>query len=489
MSTIIKVAVAYFCIGLSLFTSPLLGGFGLRAATTVSEDALVVFLDETAEINISDSIFLALKNTGESTIRIANPNTTFGRSQLTFLFEEIATKKSFNATLTGSAEFWHEQDQKELKLLTIPKGETTWLEIPLFSDSRAWSNLLKTNSGSMFRIRVVLDGTELQGAKGKDLWRGQVRSNQISVLVKSRILETPRDYLANGKSEKVIDLIKANRSLIKSVDELGWTLLHYAAMFDDSKVLGWLLQNGADVNAIGNLGCTPLHMATTTESVGALLKFKPKLDLTNDKGLTPVENAAHEKSSCESADEKQKWSSVLALFKPHIAGSKNLMNAVAVNDVEGVKQEFDGTPTLQVKQAILQKAIVYDHVEIAKYIVDDFKLNLSVPELRRMASDAVNSANCLRLLATKLQSFEFPLTFKIYSTETNGSFLHLAVVKGNATAVKCLLDHGMNVAVTASCDKGKTNYSVIDWAAMFDKPDTLKAVSYTHLTLPTKRIV
>jgi ankyrin repeat protein len=44
-------------------------------------------------------------------------------------------------------------------------------------------------------------------------------------------------------------------------NEFGWTPLHYAALKGQKEIAELLIAKGADVNAVGDLGRTPLDLA------------------------------------------------------------------------------------------------------------------------------------------------------------------------------------------------------------------------------------
>jgi ankyrin repeat protein len=48
---------------------------------------------------------------------------------------------------------------------------------------------------------------------------------------------------------------------INSLNEFGYTPLHFAAMNGKALTCGWLLKNGADVYSLNNQNETALHMA------------------------------------------------------------------------------------------------------------------------------------------------------------------------------------------------------------------------------------
>jgi ankyrin repeat protein len=74
----------------------------------------------------------------------------------------------------------------------------------------------------------------------------------------------------------------------------GDTPLHLAAHYGDSEAIGILVAAGADINAIGDMGYTPLHYAVASEFVGsvdALLKLGASPSILNEFEKSPETNA------------------------------------------------------------------------------------------------------------------------------------------------------------------------------------------------------
>ena len=81
----------------------------------------------------------------------------------------------------------------------------------------------------------------------------------------------------------------------RSID--GDTPLHIFIWGNETESAIALIQNGADVNAIGSMGETPLHVALHQNNnavMEELLKANAKTDIISDFGKTPI-NLADEK--------------------------------------------------------------------------------------------------------------------------------------------------------------------------------------------------
>jgi ankyrin repeat protein len=95
-------------------------------------------------------------------------------------------------------------------------------------------------------------------------------------------------------SDTIYRLIRDHPELIRTMDDLGHYPLHNAAYYDHFSAVTWLIENGADVNALTDTGDTPLHLAAYNGQVNAcVLLARAGADLTRRtaEGLTPLLNA------------------------------------------------------------------------------------------------------------------------------------------------------------------------------------------------------
>jgi ankyrin repeat protein len=100
-----------------------------------------------------------------------------------------------------------------------------------------------------------------------------------------------------GVSERVVDLLAADRGLVNSYSHDGWTPLHLAAFFGRPEIAEILLANGADVDARSKnqMRNTPLHAAVAgkrTDIASVLLNHGAEVNATQHGGWTPLHAAA-----------------------------------------------------------------------------------------------------------------------------------------------------------------------------------------------------
>jgi ankyrin repeat protein len=95
----------------------------------------------------------------------------------------------------------------------------------------------------------------------------------------------------NGELPMVKTLILKNKA---QIDHIGWTPLHYACAKGHLDVTSFLIDNGANVNALSLGGTTPLMMAVQSGNellVKLLLDKGADLQIRNAEGITAIDIA------------------------------------------------------------------------------------------------------------------------------------------------------------------------------------------------------
>ncbi|XP_046665374.1 poly [ADP-ribose] polymerase tankyrase-like isoform X1 [Homalodisca vitripennis] len=94
--------------------------------------------------------------------------------------------------------------------------------------------------------------------------------------------------IANSQLERIHQLVKAGVNINTWDSEATRnTPLHWAACYADSRVVAYLIQQGADMNAVNSWGATPLHEGIDRgdiEVIGELLRGGPNLEIRATRG-------------------------------------------------------------------------------------------------------------------------------------------------------------------------------------------------------------
>jgi ankyrin repeat protein len=99
---------------------------------------------------------------------------------------------------------------------------------------------------------------------------------------------------ASGDLATVRGSVDMDPALLKSREWDNATLLHDAVGHNQLEVAKYLLDKGADVNAVTADGLTPLHMAAQNGNINIiklLLERGPRVNALDSKGWTPLDRA------------------------------------------------------------------------------------------------------------------------------------------------------------------------------------------------------
>ena len=129
----------------------------------------------------------------------------------------------------------------------------------------------------------------------RDCMKSLIQQNGVNV--KDEVFgETLLHWAVKWGSQAMMEFLIEQGADVNAVNKKGATPLFIASFHGDREAMSLLIEEGADVNAgkEGNLNSTPLHWAAFnghTESVKLLLAGGADADIENNLGLTPLDFA------------------------------------------------------------------------------------------------------------------------------------------------------------------------------------------------------
>lgn len=216
--------------------------------------------------------------------------------------------------------------------------------------------------------------------------------------------------------------------IINATDSRGSTPLLRAALAGELSIVSWLLENGADIDAVDNQGCGAIIHAINgmhVDVVRELLKWKPKLDILTPDGETLLQIAMED----------------ISLFQM-------LLDAGADPEL----RNRDNVPAINV-------AVVKKKTKVVELLVD-----------RKVKLDCRDKSNWTPILDATGYKPDAEITrilakggANLGDTTALGSTpLHLAVMEGEADIVRVLLEFRKRVDLEKRNNDGETPLLVAD---------------------------
>lgn len=300
---------------------------------------------------------IVIKNHSPGPIEIPHPATKAGHDLVSFEFKNLETgetkhtkkcavenQKYFETLLKGLEPGQH--------IKTLPPGEEFVFDARLMdyldftytfgSDIiPLWQNLPEPGTDANYQIRPILN-TNILRPHNKNVDGLAIEHAPITAKIIASGFHNPHAFLRFNQPEIALRQMQRDREWIIRVDETHsftkWTPLHYAAKFGHLEVIKWLLENGANVNALDERRQTPLHLATDPNVVTEILKYKPLLTIIETQTQqTAFQHAVESSFNARTDDAKRQWGQVADLLLE--AGSEyDINSAVYRDDLERVKQ-------------------------------------------------------------------------------------------------------------------------------------------------------
>jgi ankyrin repeat protein len=344
------------------------------------------------------------------------------------------------------------------------------------------------NTGEGYFVRIEFTSPESAEARGKGLWTGTIQSPAIIAKLIAPKLKSPHDYLNSRFPRQAIAVMEANPKLIESLNGDRCTPLHTAASQGHADVVAWLLEHGANVNAVAYNGFTALHLASEPRVVELLLRAKPQIVTAHISNRTPLQEAAEEFVNPRYTErEREKWKQILDLYR----GANveiDLLTAILLDDVDTVERILLKSPGLAddfQQESPLRVAASVGRLEICRLLlsqykvdVDDFERGVGYPIIK----GALASPEIVKLLIEKGADLKTPITWQggrtgIWIVGDDATALHYAAAHGVPETIKLLIDHGVDIFATAhDAIHRESKQTALEVAAAFGKAENARAI-------------
>lgn len=157
--------------------------------------------------------------------------------------------------------------------------------------------------GDVVRVQAIVDQDEKwlnarkengESALMVALYHG--RREVVHLLLQRGMPLNVHEATALGDLELLMEFVQEEPSFVMLESADGWTPLHLAAYFGAFPCVRYLVEQGADVNAVSNnkMKTTPLHHAVASrkiEIVRYLIEQQADLHAKQAKGWTPLHQA------------------------------------------------------------------------------------------------------------------------------------------------------------------------------------------------------
>ncbi|MBI3554182.1 MAG: ankyrin repeat domain-containing protein [Elusimicrobia bacterium] len=209
------------------------------------------------------------------------------------------------AALRGDIEQARAMLKGRLQFLPEDKeiGETPLHRAAARGDVRLAAALLACgadiNAKTRYQEKIVHDYDESRGEETPLHYAvNHRRPRAVELLLKSKADprardiwgETPLHCAVRSKSPRMLALFRPEVKPQHKGD--AFSPLHLAALNNDLKTVAWLLDHGADPNADGGDGCTPLFNVVSTRVAGLLIRRGARVNIKMKGGESPLHGAA-----------------------------------------------------------------------------------------------------------------------------------------------------------------------------------------------------
>jgi ankyrin repeat protein len=333
------------------------------------------------------------------------------------------------------------------------------------SASPEWIGTPEPNSGVRFKLEAILEIRPTPNADVRGVWTGKISSEPVETLFVNPRLNTPHEYLRAKCPRQALRVLQGDPAWVGKADENRRTPLHHAVELGFIDVVRWLLEHGANVDAVADHDTTPLHLASDPSIVAVLLKSNPNLNRRGGSwNETPLLTNAGILSRLTDKDDEAQASKYKRITELLLSAGADydIDSAIYLNDIARVREILKGDPAV-VKEfrgaqvLPLGLAAREGHAEICNLLIDqhadpnerelwcDFPVlfhALQHPEVVKLLLDAGASAN-VRL--------GLPAGMRTYHVGDRATLLHYVAGEGAVESARLLLER--NVPINAVDDR------------------------------------
>jgi ankyrin repeat protein len=451
--------------------------------------------DDNRTINLDEAFRVVLVNDSDRAIRIWNPETENGYYQFSFHFRNLRSGETYlvRKRRIDDREFWESRadtiDSEPATIEIAPKTRRT-ISV-MFSDvdwyDPAWERQPRPNSDDRFAVIAQFESTTQEGASSPRVLNGKTQSVPISARLICPRLKTPYDYLQDGFASAALEMKTDDLKWVSARDSDSCTPLHHAAQFGQVHAVKWLLDHGADVNAIAYNGFTPLHLTNDERVIELILHTHPDLNIRcRAQGQTPLQLAAANLVNPIRWDEREKWRRIVKMYRDSGA-EYDILTAIHLEDLEQVKEVVKKSPAYAHEfqdRTPLRTAAALGRLKICRYLIeehhvdlDDFKRGGGYPIIK----GALAHPRVVELLIKSGADLKTRITLRGLRTGTiigdDATALHYAAANGVPESIKLLIDSGIDIFATAHdmIDKIRLQ-TALEVAAIYRKADNANVI-------------